>query len=244
MQERLARAALEVCQDLADAYVALGVVAEKRDEDPERARELYENGVAAGEREIRRLRGPDALKRVLRQGDFYAVLETRGYVRARGSLAIVLYALGEREQAELHARNLSKLNDMDNLGRYIDEDGREASVEGITLDTIGFETGDRFGYLYDLGDYWLHDIRVESHTKRRRTLRHPRVLDGRGACPPEDCAGPEVYPVLVKLARGKGPVKGELREWRIGRTRAREELGRGFDTSSFDIGEANERLGL
>lgn len=128
--------------------------------------------------------------------------------------------------------------------RYVDDEGHASSVEGITLDTIGFETGDRFGYLYDLGDYWVHDVRVESRPKRRRGLRHPRVLDGRGACPPEDCGGPEVYPVLVKLARGKGPVKGELREWGIGRMRAREELGRGFDPSSFDLGEANERLDL
>lgn len=126
--------------------------------------------------------------------------------------------------------------------RHVDDEGREASVEGITLDTIGFETGDRFGYLYDLGDCWVHDVRVEARPKRRRGLRHPRVLDGRGACPPEDCGGPEVYPALVKLARGKGPVKGELRGWGIGRMRAREELGRGFDPSAFDVREANEQL--
>lgn len=98
-------------------------------------------------------------------------------------------------------------------------------------------------YLYDFGDQWVHDIRVESRPYRKRGKRHPRVLDGRGACPPEDCGGPEIYEVLVKLARGKGPVKGEPREWGIGRMRAREELGRGFDARHFDLAEANDLLG-
>lgn len=68
------------------------------------------------------------------------------------------------------------------------------------------------------------------------------MLDGGGACPPEDLGGPHLYPVLVKLARGKGPVKGALREYGIGRGQAREILGKGFDPSEFNRKEANDTL--
>jgi hypothetical protein len=132
--------------------------------------------------------------------------------------------------------------------RFVDDElGREGGVEGVSLETIGFKTGDRFGYLYDLGDEWVHDVRVEARPERKAGRRHPWVIHGRGACPPEDCGGPGIYPVLVRLALGKGPVEGPLRGYGISRKRAREELGivrswRSFDPASFDPREANETL--
>lgn len=117
VRERFAYAALEVCRNCADAYVILGAVAEEYEEDLERARELYENGVAAGERAIKRVLAATPFKDY--RGAFYGVLETRPYVRARGSLAITLHELGEVQAAEEHAREVLRLNDMDNMGlRY------------------------------------------------------------------------------------------------------------------------------
>lgn len=47
---------------------------------------------------------------------------------------------------------------------------------------------DRFGYRYDFGDGWQHDIEVLG-----RGGDQPGCVDGHGACPPEDCGGPGGY---------------------------------------------------
>ncbi|MGB0092191.1 MAG: tetratricopeptide repeat protein, partial [Solirubrobacteraceae bacterium] len=79
----------------------------------EEARELFEQGVASGERAL----GP----RVFREdaGDFWLIFETRPYMRARAALAAVLWRLGRHEEAVEHQRELLRLNPRDNQGlRY------------------------------------------------------------------------------------------------------------------------------
>jgi tetratricopeptide (TPR) repeat protein len=106
----LARKALELSADCADAYVLL---AEETAKSPEEARVLYEQGVAAGERAL-----GEAFFRE-QAGDFWGILETRPYMRARAGLAEALWALGEQEAALTHFRELLRLNPGDNQGnRY------------------------------------------------------------------------------------------------------------------------------
>jgi tetratricopeptide (TPR) repeat protein len=106
---KLAREALELWPDCADAYVLLA----QAGSGLERARELLEEGVAVGERAVgRRVFEEDA-------GEFWLILETRPYMRARASLAAVLWWLGRREEAAEHQRELLRLNPADNQGlRY------------------------------------------------------------------------------------------------------------------------------
>ncbi|GAB3687693.1 hypothetical protein GCM10028793_02320 [Nocardiopsis oceani] len=44
-------------------------------------------------------------------------------------------------------------------------------------------------YTYDPGDDWLHVLTLEEVGKPRPDTVYPRVLDGWGGCPPEDCGG-------------------------------------------------------
>ena len=106
---KLARQALELWPDCADAYVLLAQAAPGL----ERARQLLEEGVAAGERAVgRRVFAQDA-------GEFWLIFETRPYMRAQASLAAVLWRLGRREEAVEHQRELLRLNPRDNQGlRY------------------------------------------------------------------------------------------------------------------------------
>ncbi len=98
-QMALARKALTISPDCADAYVLLAEAAT----DPQQARQLYEQGVAAGERAL----GAEAFTRDL--GHFWGLVETRPYMRAREGLAEVLWHLGERATAIEHAQALLRL---------------------------------------------------------------------------------------------------------------------------------------
>jgi tetratricopeptide (TPR) repeat protein len=108
---QLARKALEISPDCADAYVLL---AEQKARTMEEARDFFAQGVAAGERAL----GPDVFKED--EGHFWGVIETRPYMRAREGLAGCLWKLGEREAAVGHYKEMLRLNPHDNQGvRYV-----------------------------------------------------------------------------------------------------------------------------
>ena len=73
------------------------------------------------------------------------------------------------------------------------EDSHQTNV-GTFIQHMGLE---KFVYVYDFGDSWVHDITVESIDKEA-VLDHPICLAGKGACPPEDCGGPWGYEELKK----------------------------------------------
>ncbi len=103
----LARQALEVSPDCADAYCLL---AQEEASSIEEAIALLQEGVAAGER----LLGPDAFERDA--GHFWGIIETRPYMRARAALAQCLWASGKQGEAVGHYRELLRLNPNDNQG--------------------------------------------------------------------------------------------------------------------------------
>jgi hypothetical protein len=108
-QVRLAKAALSLWPDCADAYVLLAGFAPTR----KAAHEIYEKAVAAGERAL----GPHVFEREV--GHFWGILETRPYMRARLGLAENLWALGRRDEAVAGLRDMLRLNPNDNQGlRY------------------------------------------------------------------------------------------------------------------------------
>jgi tetratricopeptide (TPR) repeat protein len=107
----LTRRALKLSPDCADCYVLL---AEETAHSIEEARALFQQGVKAGERAI----GPEGFKEYA--GDFWGIMETRPYMRARAGLAQVLWLLREREQAVAHLTDMLRLNPGDNQGlRYL-----------------------------------------------------------------------------------------------------------------------------
>ena len=103
---QLARQALELSRDCADAWVILAEHAQ----DPERAMGLYDEGVSAGERAL----GAEIFRQ--EAGHFWGRVETRPYMRARCGLAEALEALGRRDEALDHYRDLLRLNPNDNQG--------------------------------------------------------------------------------------------------------------------------------
>ncbi len=60
------------------------------------------------------------------------------------------------------------------------------------LDQFGLRANERFSYVYDMGDYWEHEICVEAINPPPKKT-YPICTGGSGACPPEDCGGPHGY---------------------------------------------------
>ena len=66
-----------------------------------------------------------------------------------------------------------------------------ASSPDVTLAALQLRRGTRFTYEYDLNIPWRHELRVEDHLTAEPGRAYPRCTGGSGACPPEDCGGPE-----------------------------------------------------
>ncbi len=103
----LARQALEMCPDCADAYT---VLAESEAGSAEEACQLYQQGVDAGRRAL----GEVVFDR--QGGHFWGLIETRSYMRARQGLADCLWALGRKGESIAHCEALLELNPNDNQG--------------------------------------------------------------------------------------------------------------------------------
>lgn len=168
---QLARKALELCADCADAYVLL---AEHRS-DPQEARDLYAQGVAAGERAL----GAEAFKQDA--GHFWGIIETRPYMRARLGLAQCCEQLGDLHAAIGHYAALLRLNPRDNQGvRY---PLAACLLRGDELDRLGAvlrehdEDTAHWGYLWALWAFRTHGDGPEARQRlaaAHKANRHVR----------------------------------------------------------------------
>lgn len=145
---RLAKQALKISPDCADAYVLL---AEETAQTALAAKALYEQGVAAGERAL----GPSSFTDDV--GYFWGILETRPYMRARAGLATALWKLGEHRAAMEHARDMLRLNPGDNQGiRYMllewllaeQQRGNEVEREAVAKLLAEYEEDASAAWLY------------------------------------------------------------------------------------------------
>lgn len=182
-KSELARQALAICPDCADAYVVLAEQARTRKE----AIRLYREGVAAGERAL----GPAVFQE--QAGRFWGLLETRPYMRARLGLAAELWAVGRKEEAVGHLQEMLRLNPNDNLGvRHLlaghlltlDRDREVADL----LDKYAEEGTATWAYTRALLEFRRHGDTPETRRlleeAKRRNPHVPDYLLGRKVPPP------------------------------------------------------------
>lgn len=115
-----------------------------------------------------------------------------------------------------------------------DDDWGVPSIDesGVRLDSIAGPSS-RFLYRYDFGDNWRHDVVVEKVLPRDASMVVPSCVDGRRACPPEDCGGTGGFrDLLAILANPRHPEFRERREW----------MGRDYDPDAFDPSEFEDNL--
>jgi hypothetical protein len=91
----------------------------------------------------------------------------------------------------------------------------------------------KFSYLYDFGDNWKHILVVEKFISSASADKYPICVDGKMACPPEDCGGIYGFEDFIKIMRNKKhPDHKEMLDW----------LGERFDPKQFDKNVVNKRL--
>ena len=54
-------------------------------------------------------------------------------------------------------------------------------------------------YIYDFGDYWQHKVQLEQIHPVEKGQSYPKCLNGKRACPPEDCGGVGGYYNLLEI---------------------------------------------
>ncbi|MEO6095562.1 MAG: hypothetical protein ABIW76_07750 [Fibrobacteria bacterium] len=142
----LARRALDLSKDCADAYL---ILAEEEAKTQEAALGLYRKALEAGKRALDPVLFTDSA------GKFWEIMETRPYMRARLGLAECLWDLGKKDEALEHLRVLMGLNPKDDQGvRYILlqcllESGADEEL-GTLLDRYGKDTSPEVRYTHAL----------------------------------------------------------------------------------------------
>ena len=116
-------------------------------------------------------------------------------------------------------------------GRYEKFDAEKMKLEDY------FSTGKKkINYLYDLGDDWLHTIKLEKTLDEVSLF--PKCTGGEEACPPEDCGGVGGYQHIQEILMDpKHEEYKDTREW-LG-LRKKEKYD---EVYGFDIAEVNEML--
>ncbi len=103
----------------------------------------------------------------------------------------------------------------------------------VRLHSLPLGEGTSFTYVYDFGDHWEIEIKVERVLPSSSDRPPAVVVDGARAFPPEDSGGVPGYEALLSaLSDPSDPEHEHYREW----------LGADFDPEGADLKATNERL--
>jgi len=104
----------------------------------------------------------------------------------------------------------------------------------ISLEMLLKRAGDTIDYEYDLGDGWLHEIKLEEILKdETRSFRRPVCLDGENSAPPEDVGGIHGFKEFKEIiAVPEHPEHKRYRRW----------AGWKYNPQSFDLKKTNKGL--
>lgn len=90
-----------------------------------------------------------------------------------------------------------------------------------------------FRYVYDMGDNWMHKIRIEQVQNKTRENLAPICVDGARHGPPEDCGGSLGYEELLEALQDlQHPQHAD----------AVRSLTQSFDPQQFNLRQANAQI--
>lgn len=114
------------------------------------------------------------------------------------------------------------------------DEGNTEDAEKIILKEFLNQKGQKYSYIYDFGDSWTHLITIEDIIDRNQLKAE--LLDGKGACPPEDCGGTWGYENIKDIMKNKQHEEHDsVRTW-LG---LEDEK---WDPNYFDMNEAKQEV--
>ncbi len=121
-------------------------------------------------------------------------------------------------------------------GPYIFDSSGETLYAGETfLQDVLKRAGQKFKYIYDYEDNWVHELIFEKRLPEDESVTYPLCIDGANSCPPEKSGGIWGYYYRLDLMNSDGE---EDDQW----VRELREGMRGFDPSYFDLDDVNITL--
>lgn len=92
-------------------------------------------------------------------------------------------------------------------------DAEMLDASKIKLSDIFTDDFNKMVYVYDFGDYWVHQITLESKSDKKQ--KYAQCISGKGSCPPEDCGGIYGYEMIKEIFAldPKGSDANSYREW-------------------------------
>jgi hypothetical protein len=118
------------------------------------------------------------------------------------------------ENCHLHHFKIDgkRYGDPDLLGDEVEPYDGESSLD-LKISAIVPKSGERFsfGYEYDYGDSWEHEIIFEGCLVAEKGVRYPICMEGERACPPEDVGGTYGYEEYLQAMAN--PEHEEHEEW-------------------------------
>ncbi len=103
----------------------------------------------------------------------------------------------------------------------------------VKLSAIITQQKDIINYMYDFGDGWRHQIKVEKFHNIDKVLKYPTCIDGQMNCPPEDCGGVGLFYHCIEVLKDKKhPNHKEIARW----------FSKKYDPEQFDKEKVNRKL--
>jgi hypothetical protein len=103
----------------------------------------------------------------------------------------------------------------------------------VLLSDVLVSRGSKLLYIYDFGDEWHHNVRLERLWEATEDEPHTYCLAGARAGPPEDVGGSYGYMEWLDMLASEDD--GE-------RSEAEEVLGDDYDAERFDLEAVNRRI--
>jgi hypothetical protein len=118
------------------------------------------------------------------------------------------------------------------IGTPDEEFGKDEEVllewEEKISDWFSLEKNIKMNYDYDFGDNWEHFVELEKILLAEDKVEYPVCLDGKRACPPEDCGSIPGYENIIEVMKDRKHLEyKEIVEW----------LGEKFESEEFDVKE-------
>ena len=114
----------------------------------------------------------------------------------------------------------------------LDDERKIIDVKRTRIHDVIQHVGTEFEYVYDLGDYWLHDLLLEDILQPAGDTPYPRCIAGERNAPPEDVGGSGGYEdYLEAMADPEHEEHEDMIGWRGP-----------FDPEAFSVEKINRQL--